>query len=89
VADRVPLLVVRKGEKGAIALTKGGEWKAPGLAAGPVFDAAFLDGWMDGHRVGEILGYAIAASSLSAEQGGEIGATPTRAEALHHVGRMV
>jgi sugar/nucleoside kinase (ribokinase family) len=85
--NRVTLVVVQRAGKGGVALTKGREWKAPGLAEGAVFDAAFLDGWLDGHRVGEILAYAVAASSLAAEAGADIGATPTRAEALHHVGR--
>jgi sugar/nucleoside kinase (ribokinase family) len=88
-AGEVPIVVLRKGERGAVALMKGREWKASGLAAGAVFDAAFLDGWLDGHRVEEVLAYAVAASSLSAEQGGPIGGTPTRAQALHHVGRKV
>jgi sugar/nucleoside kinase (ribokinase family) len=83
-----PLRVIRRGEKGAVAATAGREWKAPGLAAGPVFDAAFVDGWLEGHRVHEVLRYAVAASSLAAEGGGGIDATPTRAEALHQVGRM-
>ncbi len=83
-----PLVVVRRGEKGAVAATAGREWKAPGLAAGPAFDAAFVDGWLEGHRVGEVLQYAVAASSVAAERGGGIDATPTRAEALHQVGRM-
>jgi len=38
--------------------------------------------------VGEVLRYAIAASSLAGDRGGGIEATPTRAEALHQVGRM-
>jgi sugar/nucleoside kinase (ribokinase family) len=88
-AERVMLVVVRRGERGAVALTKGRQWKASGLAAGPVFDAAFLDGWLDGHRVEEILAYAVAASSLAAGGGGEIGGTPTRAQALSHVGSGV
>jgi sugar/nucleoside kinase (ribokinase family) len=83
-----PLVVVRRGEKGAVAATAGREWKASGLATGPAFDAAFVDGWLEGHRVGEVLQYAVATSSLAAERGGGIDATPTRAEALHQVGRM-
>ncbi|HVR84517.1 MAG TPA: PfkB family carbohydrate kinase [Planctomycetota bacterium] len=88
-AGEVPIVAVRRGERGAVAMTRSREWKAAGLAAGPVFDAAFLDGWLDGHRVEQVLAYAVAASSLSAEQAGQIGGTPTRAQALHHLGRRV
>jgi ribokinase len=87
-AAEVALVVVRRGGKGALALTAAGEWKASGPASGPVFDAAFIDGWLDGHRVPEILAYAVAASSLAAERGDEIGDTPTRSEALRQVARI-
>ncbi|HLY07984.1 MAG TPA: carbohydrate kinase family protein [Planctomycetota bacterium] len=86
-AARVPLVVVRRGGKGAVAVTAGGEWKAAAPAAGPVFDAAFIDGWLDGHRVQELLTYAGAAEELALDRGGGIGTTPTRAEVLHQVGR--
>ena len=81
---RGTLTVLRRGEKGAQAFTGSGRWKAAGRGAGPVFDAAFIDGWLGGHRVHEILAYAGAAASLAAEEG----VTPTRAEALHYVGRL-
>jgi len=83
-----PLVVVCRKGKGPLAFTSGGEWKAPGPASGAVFDAAFIDGWLDGHRVQEILAYAVAASSLAAERGDEIGSTPTRPEVLRCVGRI-
>ena len=86
-AEKVPLLVVRRGLRGAVAATQGGVWKTLGPALGPVFDAAFLDAWLDGHRVGESLSYASAASSLAEERGDALGATPTRAEALHQAER--
>jgi sugar/nucleoside kinase (ribokinase family) len=86
-AGRVALVVVRRGAKGSVAWTQGREWKSRAPAWGPAFDAAFVDGWLEGHRVGEILEYAGAASTLAAERGGGLGDTPTRAEALHQVGR--
>ena len=86
--DQAALVVVAKGEKGATASTAGREWKHKGFAGGAVFDAAFIDGWLEGHRVHEVLAYAAAASSLSEETGGGMDATPTRSEALHLVGRL-
>jgi sugar/nucleoside kinase (ribokinase family) len=86
-ADKVPLVVLRRGDRGSVARTSGREWTSRLPAGGAAFDAAFLDGWLEGHRVGEILTYAGAASTLSFERGGGIDSTPTRAEALHEVGR--
>lgn len=87
-ADLVPLVVLRRGRRGSVARTSGREWTSRIPAAGAAFDAAFLDGWLEGHRVGEILAYAGAASVLSAGRDGGIGSTPTRAEALQEVGRQ-
>jgi sugar/nucleoside kinase (ribokinase family) len=89
IAGEGPLVIVRRGGKGAVGLTGGKEWKVRGRATGPAFDAAFIDGWLDGHRVHEVLAYASSASALDAEGDGRIGSTPTRAEALRAVGRNV
>ena len=61
-ADQVTLVVVRKGDRGAEAATKGGAWKASGPASGPLFDAVFIDHWLDGDRVQDSLAAACEAS---------------------------
>ncbi len=61
-ADQVTLAVVRKADRGAEAATKGGEWKVSGPTEGPVFDAVFIDHWLDGNRVEDSL---LAASKAS------------------------
>lgn len=93
-AERVPLAVVRRGEQGAVAATHSGMWKASEAGVEAVdsagtestFDAAFLDGWLDGHRIQEILIYACAAARWCRERRGGIEAQPTRTEALHRIG---
>jgi len=93
-ADRVMLVVVKAGEKGAFAATKGGEWSSSSYPVDPVdttragdtFDAGFLDGWLSGHRVHEVLAYACACGALSTEKLGGYEGQPTRAEALRLVG---
>lgn len=61
-ADQVTLVVVRKGSRGAEAATKGGAWKVSGPTAGPLFDAVFIDHWLDGNRVQDSLEAACEAS---------------------------
>jgi sugar/nucleoside kinase (ribokinase family) len=61
-ADQVTLVVVRKGERGAEAATKGGAWKVSGSTAGPLFDAVFIDHWLEGDRVQDSLAAACEAS---------------------------
>jgi len=61
-ADQVTLVVVRKGGRGAEAATKGGAWKVSGPTAGPLFDAVFIDHWLDGDRVQDSLAAACEAS---------------------------
>jgi sugar/nucleoside kinase (ribokinase family) len=93
-AENATLVVVKTGPKGAVAATKSGEWKAPSYpvevvdttGAGDTFDAAFIDGWLQGHRVQEVLAYACAAGALSTRKAGGYDGQPTRTEALHLVG---
>jgi sugar/nucleoside kinase (ribokinase family) len=94
-AEEVTLVVVKTGAKGAVAATSTTVWKEPPhrvdpidtTGAGDTFDAAFVDGWLDGHRVPEVLSYACAAGALSTEKPGGYDGQPTRAEALRLVGR--
>jgi sugar/nucleoside kinase (ribokinase family) len=93
-ADRVMLAVVKAGEKGAFAATKSGEWSASSYpvdpidttGAGDTFDAGFIDGWLQGHRLPEVLAYACACGALSTEKPGGYDGQPTRAQALALVG---
>jgi len=93
-AGMVNLVVVKTGAKGAVAATQSKDWKVPSYpvdsvdttGAGDTFDAAFIDGWLTGHRVEEVLAYACAAGALSTEKPGGYDGQPTRAEALRLVG---
>lgn len=93
-AEKVLLAVVKNGARGAFASTKSGHWKAGSYevdsidttGAGDTFDAAFIDGWLQGHRVHEVLAYACAAGAISTEMAGGYDGQPTRADALHLVG---
>ncbi len=93
-AAKVNLVVVKTGPKGAVAATPAAAWTVPSYAVDPIdttgagdtFDAAFVDGWMSGHRVEEVLAFACAAGALSTEKPGGYDGQPTRAEALRLVG---
>lgn len=93
-SERVLMAVVKAGEKGAFAATKSGEWSASSYPVDPVdttgagdtFDAGFIDGWLHGHRIHEVLAYACACGALSTEKPGGYDGQPTRAEALRLVG---
>lgn len=93
-AEKVTLAVVKAGEQGAFAATTSGDWSSSAFpvepvdttGAGDTFDAAFIDGWLDGHRVHEILAYACAAGAISTEKRGGYDGQPTRREALRLVG---
>jgi sugar/nucleoside kinase (ribokinase family) len=93
-ADRVMLAVVKAGEKGAFAATKSGDWSASSYpveavdttGAGDTFDAGFIEGWLLGHRIDEVLAFACACGALSTEKPGGYDGQPTRAQALRLVG---
>lgn len=94
-AKKVMIAVVKTGPKGAVASTRGGQWSARSYPVDPVdttgagdsFDAGFIDGWLQGHRLGEVLAYACACGALSTERSGGIDGQPTRSQALRRVGR--
>jgi sugar/nucleoside kinase (ribokinase family) len=93
-AEKVLVAVVKTGPKGAVASTRTGHWKASSYAVDPIdttgagdtFDSAFIDGWLHGHRIEEVLAYACAAGALSTEAAGGYDGQPTRSEALRLVG---
>lgn len=93
-ARKVTLAVVKTGPKGAVAATQSAAWRADAFpvepvdttGAGDTFDAAFIDGWLEGHRVHEVLAYACAAGALSTKMPGGYEGQPTRKEALRLVG---
>jgi sugar/nucleoside kinase (ribokinase family) len=92
-AERVLLAVVKAGEKGAFAATKSGDWSASSYPVDPVdttgagdtFDAGFIDAWLQGRRLHEVLAYACACGALSTEKPGGYDGQPTRAAALRLV----
>ena len=94
-AERVALAVVKDGPRGAVAATRGAQWSSESFPVEPVdttgagdsFDAAFIDGWLEGHRTDEVLAYACAAGAISTEQAGGYEGQPTRREALGRVGK--
>ncbi len=85
-AAKGTVVVVKAGPKGAVAATKGGEWSARPFPVDPVdttgagdtFDAAFIDGWLEGHRIDETLVYACAAGALSTLKPGGYEGQPSR-----------
>ncbi|MBI3854733.1 MAG: sugar kinase [Planctomycetes bacterium] len=93
-SEKVVLAVVKAGPKGAFAATKNADWSASSYEVDPVdttgagdsFDAGFIDGWLQGHRVQEVLAYACACGALSTAKPGGYDGQPTRAEALRLVG---
>jgi sugar/nucleoside kinase (ribokinase family) len=93
-SKKVSLAVVKTGPKGAVAATATAQWSSSSFPVDPVdttgagdtFDAAFIDGWLEGHRIEELLAYACAAGALSTKKAGGYEGQPTRSEALRLVG---
>jgi sugar/nucleoside kinase (ribokinase family) len=93
-SERVLLAVVKAGEKGAFAATKSGDWSSSSYPVDPVdttgagdtFDAGFIDAWLQGRPVHEVLAFACACGALSTEKPGGYDGQPTRAEAHRLVG---
>jgi sugar/nucleoside kinase (ribokinase family) len=89
-ADRALVTVLRRDVKGAMAVTGADEYLTPDYAADPVdscgagdaLAAGFLDGWLEGHRLSEVLPYASACAAASTSQAGGFDGQPTRAEAF-------
>ncbi len=90
-ADAGPLVVVKMGGDGALAVRAGEEpvvARAPNVpagvdavGAGDSFDAGFLAGRLSGSTVGEALALACACGTLSMRAAGGTGGQATRAEA--------
>jgi sugar/nucleoside kinase (ribokinase family) len=84
-----PLVVVKRGPRGASAKTAAGEVQHPGVAvesvdatgAGDSFDAGFLAAWLGGAGIEEALALACACGALSTRAPGGTDAQPTRTEA--------
>lgn len=76
--ERVSLLVVKRGARGASAFSRHDEWHAApepvksidAVGAGDSFDAAFLHGWTRGWEIDRALSLGNLAGSLSASMSG-------------------
>jgi ribokinase len=80
-AERGPLVVVKDGSAGALAMHPDGTLTAVGAdacepvdttGAGDTFNAAFLDGWLDNRPLGECLDRAVRAGTAAV---GAVGGT--------------
>jgi sugar/nucleoside kinase (ribokinase family) len=91
-AARGPLVVVKLGAEGALAVHRGDVFRAPALrvevadtvGAGDSFNAGFLSGFLGGRSVQESLTLAVTCGSLSARAPGGTAAQATLAEATAH-----
>lgn len=92
-AQQCPLVVVKRGERGAIA-RQGGETVAAEaltvpvvdtVGAGDSFDAGFIYGYLAGFSLKKALQLGIACGSLSTRAAGGVNAQPTLEEALQYV----
>jgi sugar/nucleoside kinase (ribokinase family) len=76
--EMVPLLVIKRGAKGASAYTQNDEWNAPAervkivdaVGAGDSFDAGFLHGWIRGWDMNRALAFGNHAGAMSTSMGG-------------------
>ncbi|HEY2471605.1 MAG TPA: carbohydrate kinase family protein [Terracidiphilus sp.] len=76
--DRVPLLVIKRGPRGASAYTKHDEWHVAGqttkmvdaVGAGDSFNAGFLHGWIKGWHIERALAFGNCAGALSTKKSG-------------------
>ena len=88
-ASACPLVVVKRGPRGALARTPEGEVDHPAVpvamvdatGAGDSFDAGFLAAWLDGQPVADALALACACGALSTRAPGGTDAQPTLDEA--------
>jgi ribokinase len=85
-----PLVVVKRGLAGAIAVDAGGAdvrvdaipvEAVDAIGAGDAFDAGFLAAWLEGRPVRDCLLLGVACGALSTRGAGGTGSQPTRAEA--------
>lgn len=92
-AQQCPLVVVKRGERGAIACQGGKTVAAEALTvsvvdtvgAGDSFDAGFIYGYLAGFPLKKALQLGIACGSLSTRAAGGVNAQPTLEEALRYV----
>lgn len=93
--QRCPIIVVKLGEKGAIARCDNETVVVPALpvqvvdtvGAGDSFNAGFLYGYLAGFPLRKSLELAVACGSLSTRAAGGVNAQPTLEEALQYVSR--
>ncbi|MDQ0643978.1 carbohydrate kinase family protein [Microbacterium murale] len=87
-----PVVVVKNGAAGGLAVTDGLVLRAAGLpvdvvdttGAGDSFDAGFLASWIEHGDVARALGWAAVAGSLSTRGAGGTGGQASRAEVEQH-----
>ncbi len=86
--DRVPLLVIKDGERGAHVWQGDQHWSAPALpigvidttGAGDLFNAGFLTAYREQADLPTCLRWGIICGGLSTQGYGGVSAAPTRAE---------
>ena len=90
-ADGRRLVVLKRGERGAVVFTGGGSIEVPTFVvrevdptgAGDVFDAAFLVGLLHGWPLEEAARFACAAGALSVTRIGAMEGVPEAEQVLH------
>jgi len=76
--ERVPLLIIKRGDKGASAFTQRNEWHAPArpvkmidaVGAGDSFNAGFLHAWIRGWSMDRALALGNLAGAMSTSMSG-------------------
>ncbi len=89
-AARMPVLVVKRGDKGAIAVRGTERVEVPAMpivvvdttGAGDTFDGGFLAGWLRGESLQRCAQLGAACGSSTATQVGGFNGQPTWSEAL-------
>jgi sugar/nucleoside kinase (ribokinase family) len=85
-----PLVVVKRGPAGALAIDAGGAdirlaaiamEAVDAIGAGDAFDAGFLAAWLEARPVRDCVALGVACGALSTRAAGGTGSQPTRAEA--------
>jgi sugar/nucleoside kinase (ribokinase family) len=93
-ADIVPTLAVKLGERGSLVRTRGEEIRLPArnvrvvdtVGAGDSFDAGFIYGWLSGRGPRRCLEIANACGGLSTEAAGGTAAQPTGSRLAEFLG---
>jgi len=93
-ADIVPTLAVKLGERGSLVRTRGEEIRLPArnvrvvdtVGAGDSFDAGFIYGWLNGRGPRRCLEIANACGGLSTEAAGGTAAQPTGSRLAEFLG---